>query len=325
MSPNTASSPSLAATSVKELTITRVFNAPRSLVFKVWTESEHLAKWWGPHHFTNTVHELDTRPGGVIRVDMRGPDGTVYPMGGAFEEIDEPHRLVFTTTALHAETDTPYLKVQNIVTFTEHNGRTTMTLHAAVIEALPEAASALEGMEAGWTQSIERLSALLQNYLKDPRSMNHNAFSNGTEDREITGSRIFDAPRELVFKMWTDHEHIVNWWGPAGFSNTIFEMDVRPGGKWRYIMHGPDGVDYKNESIYLEVVKPERLVYQHVSAPGHISTVTFEVLGTKTKVSMHMLFETAEIRDTTVKVFNAIEGLQQTLQRLGDQLARLTN
>jgi uncharacterized protein YndB with AHSA1/START domain len=325
MSPNTASSPSLTATPVKELNLTRVFKAPRSLVFKVWTEAEHLAKWWGPHHFTNTVHKFDARPGGAIRIDMRGPDGTVYPMGGMFEEIEEPHRLVFTTTALDATTGTVYLKLQNIVTFTEHNGRTTMTLHAAVTEATPEGALALKGMEAGWTQSIERLHALLQNYLKDPSSMNHNAFSTGTEDREITGSRIFNAPRELVFKMWTDPEHIVNWWGPTGFRNTIFEMDVRPGGKWRHIMHGPDGVDYKNESIYLEIVPQERLVYQHVSAPGHISTVTFEDLGNKTKVSMHMLFETAEIRDTTVKVFNAIEGLQQTLQRLADQLAVAIN
>jgi uncharacterized protein YndB with AHSA1/START domain len=87
----------------------------------------------------------------------------------------------------------------------------------------------------------------------------------------------------------------------------------------------PDGVDYKNESIYLEILPPERLVYQHISAPGHISTVTFEDLGNKTKVSMHMLFETAEVRGTTVKLFNALEGLQQTLQRLADQLAQLPN
>ena len=308
----------------KELTFTRVFNAPRSLVFKVWTEAEHLAKWWGPHHFTCAVHEFDASPGGAIRIDMRGPDGTVFPMGGTFEEIEEPYRLVFITTALHASTGTPYLKVQNIVTFTEHNGRTTMTLHTAVIESTPEAAFALAGMEAGWTQSIERLSALLQNYLKNPSSMNHNALSNGTADREITGSRIFNAPRELVFKMWTDPQHIMNWWGPTGFRNTIFEMDVRPGGKWRHIMHGPDGVDYKNESIYLEVVPQERLVYQHVSAPGFVATVTFEDLGNKTRVSMHMLFETPEVRDTTVKLFNALEGLQQTLQRLADQLAVIT-
>jgi uncharacterized protein YndB with AHSA1/START domain len=319
-----ATTASRTVTPIKDFTLTRVFNAPCSLVFKVWTEAGHLAKWWGPHHFTNTVHELDARPGGAIRVDMRRPDGTIFTMGGNFEEIEEPYRLVFTTTALHAETGTPYLKVQNIVTFTEHNGRTTMTLHAAVTEATPEAAFALDRMETGWTQSIERLSALLQNYLRDPGSMNHNAISTGTEDREITGNRIFDAPRELVFKMWTDPEHIVKWWGPVGFRNTIFEMDVRPGGKWRHIMHGPDGVDYKNESIYLEVVAPERLVYQHVSAPGFISTVSFEDLGNKTKVSMHMLFETAEVRDTTVKIFNAIEGLQQTLQRLADQLAVVT-
>lgn len=324
MSTKAASSPAATATPIKEVTFTRVFNAPRSLVFKVWTEAEHLAKWWGPHHFTSTILEFDARPGGAIRIDMRGPDGAIFAMGGNFEEIEEPYRLVLTTMALHVETGTPYLKVVNTVAFTEQNGRTTMTLHAAVIEALPEASYALSGMETGWTQSLERLNALLHNYLKNG-SMHHNSFTTETADREITGSRIFNAPRELVFKMWTDPEHIVKWWGPTGFRNTIFEMDVRPGGKWRHMMHGPDGVDYKNESIYLEVVKPERLVYQHVSAPGFISTVTFEDLGDKTKVNMHMLFETAEIRDTTVKVFNAIQGLQETLQRLADQLAVVTN
>ena len=287
MSAHTASSPSATASAETELTFNRVFNAPRTLVFRVWTEAQHLAKWWGPHHFTNTVHEFDARPGGAIRIDMRNPDGTIFTVSGAFEEIEEPHRIVFITRAIHQASGTPYLKVQNTVTFTEHNGRTTMTLHTAVIESTPEAAFALAGMEAGWTQSIERLHALLQTYLKDPSSMNR--ISNGTADREITGSRIFNAPRELVFKMWTDPEHIVKWWGPTGFRNTIFEMDVRPGGKWRHIMHGPDGVDYKNESIYLEVVPQERLVYQHVSAPGFVSTVTFEDMGNKTKVDAHAL------------------------------------
>src|SRR3954464_2525826 len=99
---------------------------------------------------------------------------------------------------------------------------------------------------------------------------------NDSADREIVAVRVFDAPRELVYKAWTDPEHVAQWWGPNGFTNTIHEMDVRPGGVWRFIMHGPDGTDYKNEVEYLEVVKPELLVYLHESTPKFHVTVTFD-------------------------------------------------
>ena len=74
--------------------------------------------------------------------------------------------------------------------------------------------------------------------------------------REIVATRTFDAPRDLVFKMWTDPKHIAQWWGPKGFTTTIYEMDVKPGGVWRFVMHGPVGVDYQNKVVYLEIVKP---------------------------------------------------------------------
>jgi uncharacterized protein YndB with AHSA1/START domain len=140
-------------------------------------------------------------------------------------------------------------------------------------------------------------------------------------DREIIATRLFDAPRELVFKMWTDPQHIVNWWGPRGFTTTIHEMDVKPGGVWRFVMHGPDGVDYQNKNVYVEVVKPERLVFDHVSGPRFRMSVAFADRGGKTEVSVQMLFESTAERDQTVNKFGAIEGLQQTLDRLTGALA----
>ena len=85
-----------------ELVLTRVFDAPRELVFKAWTDAKRVAQWWGPHQFTNPVCELDARPGGAIRIHMRGPDGTVYPMTGVYQEVVEPERIVFTSAALDA-------------------------------------------------------------------------------------------------------------------------------------------------------------------------------------------------------------------------------
>ncbi len=143
-------------------------------------------------------------------------------------------------------------------------------------------------------------------------------------DREIVTTRMLDAPRELVFRAWTDREHLAQWWGPNGFTNTIHEMDVRPGGVWRFVMHGPDGVDYKNEAVYVEVVRPERLVYLHVSAPKFHMTVTFDEQGGKTMLSMRMRFETAVERELVIKKFGAVEGAKQTLGRLADYLPQMS-
>src|SRR5512146_2810578 len=96
-----------------------------------------------------------------------------------------------------------------------------------------------------------------------------------TASREITATRLVEAPRELVFRVWTEPDHIAHWWGPNGFTTTIHEMDVRPGGVWRFVMHGPDGRDYQNKIVYVEVTPPERLVYDHVAGPKFHATVRF--------------------------------------------------
>ncbi|HKN01316.1 MAG TPA: SRPBCC family protein [Candidatus Binataceae bacterium] len=142
-------------------------------------------------------------------------------------------------------------------------------------------------------------------------------------DREIVVTRIFDAPRSLVFKMWTDPKHITQWWGPNGFSITIHEMDVRPGGEWRFVMHGPNGVDYQNRVVYREIAEPERLVYSHVSGPQFEMAVTFADQGDKTKLTARMLFESATLRDKVIEEFGAVEGLKQTLGRLGEHVTHL--
>ena len=138
------------------LVISRVFDAPRALVFKAWTDPKHVAQWWGPRGFTNPVCELDVWPGGAIRIHMRGPDGTVYPMTGVYQEIVEPQRLAFTSAALD-EGGNPLFDVLNTVTFAEQGGKTKLTLQARVVKSTAEAAPYLEGMEAGWSQSLERL------------------------------------------------------------------------------------------------------------------------------------------------------------------------
>ena len=140
---------------------------------------------------------------------------------------------------------------------------------------------------------------------------------------EIISSRVINAPREVVFAAWTDSEHLAHWYGPEGFTITTHSSDVRTGGEWLFTMHGPDGVDYKNRIVYIEIVKPECIVYQHSGDGGdeedlHFeTTVTFIDLGNgKTEVRLRSLFDTMKERNDVIEKHGAIEGGKQTLRRL---------
>ena len=148
--------------------ITRVFDAPPELVFEAWTDPKQVSLWWGPYGFTTPVCELDARPGGAIRIDMRGPDGVVYPNRGVYHEIVEPERFVVATALLDNEGNT-LIEVLNTVTFAKDNGRTELTLQARVVKSAPEMAAALAGMEEGWSQSLNRLAGLLTPHSKGKR------------------------------------------------------------------------------------------------------------------------------------------------------------
>ena len=152
--------------------------------------------------------------------------------------------------------------------------------------------------------------------------------ASSTADRTITQHRIFDAPQELVWNAWTDPRHVDRWWGPNGFTTTTTEMEVRPGGLWRFTMHGPDGTDWPNLVTFIEVVEPERLVYDHgdggVSGrPDFHVTVTFtDHAGTRTELTMESVFPTVEAAEA-VKKFGAEELGKQTLARLAEYLLQM--
>ena len=145
-----------------------------------------------------------------------------------------------------------------------------------------------------------------------------------TADREIATTRVFDAPRALVWEVWTDPKHIEQWWGPVGFTTTTKEYDLRPGGVWLHTMHGPDGRNYPNDITFTDVVVPEWLEWTHGPSPLFDVTVKFdEEDENQTRLTMRMLFPTKEERDRTVETFGAIEGQSQTLNRLEEYLAEV--
>lgn len=292
MAPSTAARNSVEIDeAARTVSATRTFNAPRELVWKLWTDPEHVRHWWGPHGFTNTIQQMDVRPGGRWLFVMHGPDGTDYPNEITYKEVAPPERLSYS----HG----PAPKFDVTATFEENGGQTTVEMVMAF-----EAGMDYDGCASGLGQTLDRLGERL-----------------ALESRSLSTTRVFDAPRELVWKMWTDPEHVKHWWGPRGFTNTINHMDVRPGGQWLFIMHGPDGTNYRNEITYTEVKELEYLSYSHGPSPKFDVTVTFTEQGDKTAVRMTSIFESAAILQKVIETFGADKGLHETLDRLGEQLA----
>lgn len=144
------------------VTFTRRLAAPRELVFKLWTDPKHLAKWWGPNGFTNPVCEFDARPGGRIYIDMTGPDGTVYPMNGTVEEIVPPERLVLRCDCCGDAEGNPGVVSITTVTFHAEADGTRLVVEAEVVKAEDFARDALAGMEQGWSETLDRLAEALK-------------------------------------------------------------------------------------------------------------------------------------------------------------------
>ena len=139
--------------------------------------------------------------------------------------------------------------------------------------------------------------------------------------RELTTTRVLNAPRERVFRAFSEAEHLAQWWGPQGFTNTFQEFDLRAGAPWRYVMHGPNGADYPNESVVVEVVKPERIVLEHVSGPRFRLTITLAPEAGKTRITWRMLFPSAADCDKVRGL--AVPANEQNLDRLEARLAAM--
>lgn len=270
----------------KELRITRIFNAPRELVFDAWVNPKQLAKWWGPRDFTNPTCEVNAKPGGKIYIDMTAPDGTSHPMGGHFDKIVRPELLVFTALAFDDAQGNAQLRVVNTVTFIEEKGKTKITLHAEVIHATPAVADALAGMDQGWNQSLDRLDNLV-----------------APNEAQVKITRTFNAPRSMVFKAFTDKEILEKWYAPGDCTIEFKKLEAHKGGLYHSVIKIPNHHDCWCMGTYLEFVEPEKIVFTMAVANGEgkyispsevsmdlewpfetIVTILFEDAGNKTKV-----------------------------------------
>jgi len=294
--------------SSREITLTRIYDAPRDEVWAMWTEADHIKEWWGPDGFSVGAVESDPRPGGVLTIVMVGPEFE-QTMRARYSEVDVGQKLV-VESVVHTPDGEPFIDSAHVVTFRSLGERTEVTVNARASVFDPAGLGALAGMKAGWNQSLQCLDDALR----------------GVVDRQIVLMRLFDAPTPAVFALWTDESHLERWWGPDGFTISVDEFDAGPGGRWRFTMHGPDGTDHPNLIDYDEIVPDERLVYTRSnpadpSDPPFRSIVTFDDLDGKTVLSLRNVFESTGARDLVVEKYHAIEGGNQTLARLGALLA----
>jgi len=233
------------------LKLTRLIAAPRALVWKAWTDPVELAKWWGPKDFTNPRCEIDARKGGALHIDMRGPDGTVYPMNGVVWELAPLERLVFTSAALN-EAGTAMFEVMNTVTFADEHGATRMNLEAAVVAIHdPAAAGHLAGMEQGWSQSLDRLSALTA---RAP-----------TVHASFTIERRLAFPPAKVFAAFSTPEAKAAWFGGDAGAWTPLrrEFDFRVGGREQAVGAWKDGTVSAFDAVYHDIVPERRIVFAY--------------------------------------------------------------
>jgi uncharacterized protein YndB with AHSA1/START domain len=280
------------------IVITRVFDAPRELVFDAWTDPKHLAEWWGPNGFSISTRSFDMQPGGTWRFVMHGPDGRDYENRIIFEEIVRPAWHLYRHPGGE---DVEPVRFRTTVTFEDIGGKTRLTMlmvfpSAAERKRVEEKYRAVEGGR----QTLERLARYVAamahvsatgagGIAAAAAGIAPSATTFGERTLEIV--RIIDAPRSLVFEAWTEREHLSQWWGPSGFTNPVCEIDARPGGAIRIVMRGPDGAEYPMKGEFHEVVRPERLVFTNIALDRDgthlidgLTSVTFEEHGQKTKL-----------------------------------------
>lgn len=293
----------------REIHLTRLFDAPRELVFKAWTTPKHIQKWMGPNGFTTTTKSIDLTQGGAWLYTMHGPDGTDYPNRIRFTEITRPARIVYLHDTGNDDPNDPQ-RFQVTVTFADEDMGRKTRLDFRMVFATHEQREAVKkfgAIELG-NQTMAKLAAEVETMRA----------AVGTVHFE----RILDAPRDLVFKVWTDPKHIAKWWGPHGFTVPECSLDLRPGGALRIIMRSPNGTDLLCKGEVREVKAPERFVFTNIAATmdgEHIAEgltfVTFAEDGGKTKL-------TVDSRSVLVKdgweaaIAGMREGWSQQLERL---------
>lgn len=281
--PRTSVTPEMADLAARQLRVSRLLNAPRELVFEVWTDPKHIVAWWGPNGFTTTISEMNVSKDGIWRFVMHGPDGVDYPNRVQFLEVKPPERLRY----LHTDDQgNPVICFETEVTFEARQNKTLMTMVATFPNAeMLQETIRNNGAEIGMHQNADRMN----DYVSELHLTRQGA-AKTSNYKPFSISRLFAAPRSLVYQVWTQEEHLKHWWGPAGMALGIQRAEMRPGGGLDFSMTLPDGQTIKARWIIRELEAPSHMVFvshfrdelDHPCAPPMAPTWPVEMLTTVT-------------------------------------------
>jgi uncharacterized protein YndB with AHSA1/START domain len=294
-----------------EIVISRVFAAPRAMVWGALADPWQVGQWWGPKGFTTTILEMDLRTGGKWSLIMQGPDGTKYPNEMTFTEVVPMQRIRLELTGGREGAEP--LHFHKTMTFTDEEDGTRFTIRITFASAEERDRNVREyGSIEGGKQTMERLDA----YLQERRSHPLEKLAGAPATHELRITRTFNAPRELVWRAWTDPEMAKQWSGPKQFPAFHMELGKKPGDRWRIGLRGNrPGTDIPTEiwqtGILREFVPPERLVYTYawenrasVGLPEdgdpHETVITVRLEENAGKTTMHFhqaFFATTAERD----------------------------
>ncbi len=312
-----------------EIVITRVFDAPRELVWEAMTNPKHVVNWWGPTGFSTTIETMDVRPGGVWKHVMQGPDGAKYPNKSIFKELVKPEKIVYSHGGGREDGSGPGANFTATWTFEEvAPGKTRIT--ARMVFPTAEARNIVVkeyGAIEGGKQTLGRLAEYLPTMT--------------VGEKEFVITRTFAAPRDLVWKAWTERDRLLQWFGPKGLTISTATVDFRPGGVFHYGMKSPDGKMIWGKFVYREIVAPEKIVFissfsdekggltRHPMSAGWplemLSTTTFAEHDGKTLLTIRWTPDNAteeELKSFIAAKPGMSQGWSGTFEQLTEYLAK---
>ncbi|HZI94864.1 MAG TPA: SRPBCC family protein [Patescibacteria group bacterium] len=288
----------------REIVITRLIDAPTERVWRAWADPNEVVRWWGPHGFTTDTERREFKAGGFWTHTMIGPDGVRYANATKYEEVVENERIVYTNGG--GAEEGPGIHFRSTVTFKDRGGRTELTLRVVFdTAAMRELAVMKYGVVDGGNQTLSRLAAHLQG--------------------AFVATRLVEAPRERVWKAWTDPVELGKWFGPKGFETFHSQLDLRPGGTYHYGIKG-NGIEMWGKWVFREIEKPGKLHFVqsfsdkdgglgvHPLSPDWpkqtLSTILFQDFGPRTLVTVYWVpFEATEIERKTFR--DSLDGMKE--------------
>ncbi|MBI2385881.1 MAG: SRPBCC domain-containing protein [Elusimicrobia bacterium] len=302
------------STADREIVITRLIDAPVPRVWRAWADNDEIVKWWGPHGFSDETRSREFKEGGIWKHVMIGPDGVKYLNTAKYVEI-VPEKKIVVKNGGGKEFDEKGVGFVSTITFKAVGDKTELTMRlecmtAAMKKRAVEEFRAIEGGQ----QTLSRLDAHVAG--------------------QFVIFRLVDAPRERVWRAWTDAKEMGAWFGPKGAETTHSDLDLRVGGSYHYAMRS-GGVEMWGLATYQEIEKPAKLVYLqrfsdkdrglgvHPLAPTWpkklLTTVLFQDFGPKTLISLYW----APIEASAVELKTFSDGMSGMNQGWGGSFDRL--